>query len=196
MPPPKNFAYPYYLEYFEIPGQLSLYDMARLFPKDPPDQTQFQAWLRQASESVLDWHGAKRLPQSNSLALLALLTIRLQESGLSEQASAMLNAMTTHAGPSPDNQLIVADVHRFMGNDTAANAIELKLLEQGQLNVERIPDLVVHTITSEGPAQGLALGERASKLTLHPRMLSALIDAADKVRDEQASVTASVAAKV
>jgi tetratricopeptide (TPR) repeat protein len=183
LPKPSTSSYPYYLADFDRTGFISDYEIAVMFPKGPSNFVDLPSWLAIAAKNVSTWHAEKRLPNTEALPLLSVLAMRLHDLGQTEDAIKLLGPITAAAGTNANQHLFVVDVNRYLGKTAESSVLEMALFTQSRLNVERIPNLIAETIQRDGIEAGLALGEKACEMTLHPQMLAHLVAAAAQAND-------------
>ena len=83
------------------------------------------------------------------------------------------------AGDSGNLQLWIADLARKFGDEGWADAIERRLVDEGRMNLGRLPEVLARVREIDGPELALALGEPAADYSLDPDLLDELIVSAE-----------------
>jgi hypothetical protein len=111
---------------------------------------------------------------------MAILAQRFHELGDESSAHDMLRRLQERALKNADELLWLADLHRRMGDDAAADAIELELLRSRRLHVERIPEAITRLKASLGAQEAFREAEGAAAYTLHPDLLVLLCELSEE----------------
>ncbi|MAG57188.1 MAG: hypothetical protein CMJ83_12920 [Planctomycetes bacterium] len=182
-PESASFRYPWLRNNWTNFGYAGDHDWRRLMPKDTSDFKNVQAWYTKLAEATATWLEAERVAKPTAYRMLAILSVRLYESGRKEEAAKVFERVTRLAGKNADNLLLVADVARRIGNPEHGDDLERGLLDQARLHPERVPEVVARIYEREGAVAALAAGEKAAIGTPHPDLLDTLIRASRDVLD-------------
>jgi tetratricopeptide (TPR) repeat protein len=173
---PKNFGY------------LSHADLKKLFPSEVEGSWPERAdWYRAAAEHLAGWIDEERVNVQTGITALAILTRRLVALEDVDGARIIARGLLEQAGSqdlNPSQLLWVADAAREAGLRAEADGIELRLLELGSLQVERVPAVIRRQLEAEGPERALALGLPAAERIQHPDLLELLAGACETLGDE------------
>lgn len=174
------------------PGRLRVDTLRRLFPPAGGELPEARAWFVEAASALSAWLEDDRLDAASSARGLALLSIRLTEVGATDEGLALARALLGRRdegdGISAGNALWVIDALRVAGAGDEADAWERELLAEGQLQAERIADLVERILPEEGVDRALELCGGVLEVSRHERLLGLLADALEAAgRSEEAA---------
>lgn len=180
---PTGLEYPWLKTYFTNPGRMGTREMTQLFPDS--DQPEYEEdaqpwvgraeWIEAAANAIEGWLKEDRLAEDQAFRLLALFALRSHQSGATEEADRLLAQLEELGKNAIGRVLWVADLLREFGHEERADALELKLLTEQRLHIERIPEVVAR-VRKEDPKAALELAEQAAKYTLHPDLTQHLIE--------------------
>ncbi|MAB88685.1 MAG: hypothetical protein CMJ90_04410 [Planctomycetes bacterium] len=165
-------------------GYGGYHDFARMFPKHTEGWRDPATWFSIAAEKVEGWIKAERMDEALGMQALAVLAVRLHESGQQREGATALTRVKALAGQDAGKLLWVADVARRLGKPGVGQDIERALLAEGRLHPERVPAVVTRVLETEGAVAALRVGEAAAKGTHHPKLLDILMVASHNVGDE------------
>ncbi len=169
--------------WFRRSGRLSRPDIRRLFPAKTDGWKNPKAWLLRAAELLPAWVADKRTDGTALVEPLSILLVRLHAHGETELAAAILPTLESWTRERAYHLLWVADVARVVGRADHADALELRLFDEGRLATYRIPEVVDRIRESDGPEEALEAIEPLTKWTLHEVVLEAVIKAAREADD-------------
>ena len=130
-------------------------------------------WCQVLFDRVKAWNAAGKL--RSPVAVFATLAVASHQSELSELSLKCGQLATEHVEGRSDLGLVLR-MHKQLGNDERAFAIEAKMLKARSLNINLItPHL--EALALEDPEQALAAAEKAATYTLEPKLLEFLIEA-------------------
>lgn len=176
-PPESGLQYPWMRSNWTSFGYGGTHDFRRMFPQDTDGWKDAVGWFSLAADQMRVWIDAERMSRSLGMQGLAVLTVRLHENGAPRKAAALIDQVRELAGDKPSDLLWVADVARRIGKIDLGDDIERRLLDEGRLHPERVPEVVARILESEGAVAALAAGEKATAGTLHPDLLRTLVRA-------------------
>ena len=176
---PKDLKYSWYRSRFENAGWINVESQKKLFPEDAAIWQDAVAWYDALATRISEWNEADRLRENVAFELLALCALRLHEVGEAEGAARWVAVVEGLVGTSASHALWLADLHRKFGAEESAATIERRLLEEGRLNLGRLPEVVARIREVEGPELALTLGEPAGAYVLESVFLDELILAAE-----------------
>ncbi|NRA97244.1 MAG: hypothetical protein HRU14_13655, partial [Planctomycetes bacterium] len=182
-PAAREAAYMFLRSQWEGFGYGNYHDFIRMFPKHTDGWKDAGKWFAVAADRIQDWIDAERMDESLGMQALAVLAVRLHESGQQHQGAEVLAKVETLAGDDAEKLLWFADVARRLGAHAVADGIERALLDEQRLHPERVPDVVDRVLETEGAGAALEVGEAAAAGTLHPKLLDILVGASDNVGD-------------
>lgn len=189
--PKTGLRYPWLRTYFDNPGRLGYRDMARLFPnsdhpdyeKDPHPWRNRIGWISRAAEAVEAWRVADRMNDDQAFQLLTLFALRARDANDTETATRLLEKVTELGQKDFGRVLWVVDLLREFGENERADRLELELLEQGRLHIERIPEVIAR-VREDDITGAITLAEKAAEHTLHPELTQALVEMYESVDQE------------
>ena len=164
----------WYQTWYDNAGTLSHKDIRRLFPKDDSGFADPVAWMQRAADQLVTWTKEERTRPGATFQALAVATLRLHEAGEEVAALSLLKELEALAKDNVRDRLWVVDVAREIGAEDTAYGIEKTLLEDRQLNLERLGEVVRRMATRDGADAALAAGESAAEITLDEDLLAAL----------------------
>ncbi len=182
--------------WYRQPGRMNHTDIRRLFPAEAPEPETHRQWLVAVADALPRWVAEERTPGVTLVEPLAILMVRLHAAGETERALGLLDSLEDWAGANARYRLWVADVARLLGDGAKADAVERELFDRDQLNLYRVPDVLVRVRDAEGADAALALGEAKAERVRHPVLLEALASiAADAGKDDEALLWTKAAEK-
>ncbi len=113
-----------------------------------------------------------------------MVALRYHELGKSDQALALYERIRELAKNSASNLLWVADLARTLERPDDAHDIELALLKEHRLHVERIPEVIARVRQSQGAREAMVLADSIVEIVPHVDLLKELTEAAEELKDE------------
>jgi tetratricopeptide (TPR) repeat protein len=181
--PPTDLQHAWLRSSWTTAAGIGDHDLRRLFPKDTEGWADAGAWFEGVADRLSTWLAADRVHRSTVFRALAVLTVRLHESGREALARKQLDQVDDLAGESADALLWRIDIRRRLGLTEEADLFERRLLTQRRLHPERVPEVLQRILTTEGPKAALDLADTALSLGRHPDLLELLAQAADLSED-------------
>ena len=169
----------------ERPGYVSSQDLVAFFPEDSSAYPAAVDWYQAVATVLAEWHDDERITDFEAVRLSAFAALRLAQLGEAQSAVEIVtNALTWDDLPSGAD-LYLVDAARAAGAEDLAFAAERASYEKGELILERVAEVVAGVQRAEGPEAALAMGDDLLVFTRHPRILSALVDAASASGDPE-----------
>jgi hypothetical protein len=147
-------------------------DLHAFFPKSLSDWVDGQGWLRKASQLMIGLAKNGQLPTSDAGRSLGLIAVRQHQLGDAASANQSLERLRALKLTLAEDRLWFSDAARALGHDKLALDVELGLLNDRQLNLERVDDLMRGYQKVYGKEAALALGGDTLKYTMHADFLS------------------------
>ena len=140
------------------------------------------AWCRAVVERVVAWERAGRLAPGTSFTFVGIAVLRLRQLGANDAAAECVRALADLPHRTRALDLLLADLHRALGQEAQANALEDALLADRRLPPVRVHEVVSRVRRSQGDAAAFALAEQAADWTLHPKLLDQLVELSDALQ--------------
>ena len=158
----------------------------QLFPHDVVDWPDAETWLTRAAETLASLAEEDRLAGDAAQAMV-VIAHRLRLLDAHDVAAAVLDDARQLSDDEPGHLHWIADAARLVGDDAAADEIERELLDRGELNAERIPEVIGRELEDAGPRAALALGRPILEYCRHPDLIALLARAAEDLGDDAES---------
>ncbi|MFN0058588.1 MAG: tetratricopeptide repeat protein [Planctomycetota bacterium] len=200
-PPARGLRYAFFRTYFDAPAQTPRAELGRLFPPRGEGFQDASAWLVRVAAALDAWDAARRLDPIQGFEARSLVAARLAELGQHERARNILSALEPFARGHANRELWLADLTRRVGDNAAADALELRQFAERRLHSGRIPVLIERVRAAEGEVAALALAEPATEWTLDEELMEQIIamnetlGRTERAAEWRATLTRAIAAE-
>ena len=115
-----------------------------------------------------------QLPTSDGARALALIAVRQHQLGSLQAAEASLKRLQALPLSLAEDRLWLSDAARRLGHEEEALDVELKLLDERVLKLERVDDLIAGLDRTRGKEAAMNAGKLALTYTMHPDFVSVM----------------------
>ncbi len=159
------------------PGTLGTADLRRLMPVNGEGIADPAAWFTSLQTALLSWLDEERIEASQAVRPLAILSKRLGEIGLAQEAQALVAKLAEMEKLHPNTELWVIDSLRAAGDEAAALGRERALLSKARLHPERVADVLEALLRTEGAAAMIAAAAPVLETNRDARLTALMVEA-------------------